>query len=149
MPAPYKRCLRKEVASGKAELPEELTFLVRVNYFAIAQQRVEGYRVWHVEVLGSWLKSLLTTKKKLLEARSKLRTLSAERQELESKLRLLEKQNADLSANNKQLMQNIEADQKLDRFTRSPKNYFNAAEDHAFTPKSLPIQGGSAGLEKR
>ena len=51
---------------------------------------------------------------------------------------------------NVQLMKNIDEDRYPDRFVRSPKNYHIAAEERAFTPtSSRPLQGGSAGLEKK
>lgn len=149
MPVQSNRHLRKQIDSGKCELPEELSFLGRSKYTAIFQQKVGGTREWFVEVQGSWLKSLLATKKKLLEARSTIRTLLAEKQEIEVELQALRKLNADLRSNNERLLQNIEADQTPDSFPRSPKNYLAVAEERGTKFGTPPLQGGLAGLEKK
>lgn len=149
MPAQSNRHLRKQIDRGKYELPNELSFLERSKYIAIFQQKVDGEREWFVEVQSSWLKSLLATKKKLLEARSRIRSLLSEKQEIESELQALRKLNADLKSNNERLLQNIEADQTPDRFVRSPKNYLAVAEERGTKFGSPALQGGLAGLEKK
>lgn len=79
----YKRHLKKEIDAGKAELPDELQFLSKFNYFAVAEQRVRGTREWCIEIQAASLNTLLDTKKKLNAARLSNRQLAAEIQRLE------------------------------------------------------------------
>jgi hypothetical protein len=64
MPSKYKRYLKKEIAKQKVDLPEELTFLAKSDYFAIAEQKADGNRKWHVEIQGTVLKRLIDAKSK-------------------------------------------------------------------------------------
>lgn len=82
MTGKFKRYLRREIVSGKSELPEELLFLSDANYFAIAEQRVQGVREWYVEIIATSLKSLLSAKMKLNAARLSNRKLNGEIQRL-------------------------------------------------------------------
>jgi len=83
MTGKFKRHLKKEIASGKAKLPEDLLFLSDVDYFAIAEQRVQGARKWYVEIIGTSLKSLLEVQAKLKKSRLTNRKLKEEMQRLE------------------------------------------------------------------
>jgi chromosome segregation ATPase len=78
MAAKFKQHSRKEIIAGKVELPDDLSFLSDADYFAIAEQRVQGVREWYVEIKASSLKSFLQIKVKLNAARLKDRKLKAE-----------------------------------------------------------------------
>lgn len=78
MAARLKRYLKKEIDSGKVDLPEELWFLAGVSFHAIAEQRVQYERNWYVEIKGSSLKTLLDAKKKLNAARLSNREQTAQ-----------------------------------------------------------------------
>ncbi|MFZ6819664.1 hypothetical protein [Undibacterium sp. Ji22W] len=90
MAAKFKRFLKKDIVSGKEELPEELQFLSKFNFFAVAEQRVQGVREWYVELQGARLKSLLDAKKKLNAARLDNRNIAAENYELQERVTALE-----------------------------------------------------------
>ncbi len=154
--ARHKSHLQKDIASGKVELPKELSFLGKTKYFSVAEHQVLGVKRWYVEVPATWLSRLLPSKKKLNEVRAQLKGSIAEIQthklaveELKKEVLDLQKKLDDLKAANRQLMQNIDEDQSPDKFQRSPKNYFNVADETGFKPRSIPLQGGLAGLEKK
>ncbi|MDD2535427.1 MAG: hypothetical protein PHW78_02505 [Macromonas bipunctata] len=67
-----------------------------------------------------------------------------------SDLEKIEEFNEKLRKNNEQLMANIEEDfSKYAKEQRSPKNYFDVAEETSFKVRSmLPIQGGLPSLGK-
>ncbi|MBC3831581.1 hypothetical protein H8K33_08665 [Undibacterium amnicola] len=90
MAAKFKRFLKKDIVSGKEELPEELLFLSKFNFFAVAEQRLQGVREWYVELQGARLKSLLDAKKKLNAARLDNRNIAAENYELQERVTALE-----------------------------------------------------------
>lgn len=89
MAAKLRRHLKRQIDSGMVELPEELHFLAKTNYFAIAEQRVQYIRDWYVEIKGASLRPLLDVKKKLSAARLSNRTLTAENLRLEDELAML------------------------------------------------------------
>ncbi|GGX13146.1 hypothetical protein GCM10011282_19100 [Undibacterium macrobrachii] len=90
MAAKFKRFLKKDIVSGKEELPEELLFLSKFNFFAVAEQRLQGVREWYVELQGARLKSLLDAKKKLNAARLENRNIGAENHKLQGQVTSLE-----------------------------------------------------------
>ena len=141
---------RKAVASGKVELPPELAYLQRIKYTRIAERIVDRKRIWCVEVKGSWLKDLVTVKRRLVQAQRKMLSVMKENERVANEALAQANEMEKLQRVNAQLMKNIDEDRYPDRFVRSPKNYHIAAEERAFTPtSSRPLQGGSAGLEKK
>lgn len=141
---------RKAVASGKVELPPELAYLQRFKYTRIAERIVDRKRIWCVEVKGSWLNDLVTVKRRLVKAQRKMLRVMTESERVANDALARAKETEKLQRVNVQLMKNIDEDRYPDRFVRSPKNYHIAAEERAFTPtSSRPLQGGSAGLEKK
>lgn len=99
MTGKFKRYLRREIINGKSDLPEELLFLSDANYFAIAEQRVQGKREWYVEIIATSLKTLLSAKTKLNAARLNSRKLKSEIQRLEDEA--LNRENELLQAKSK------------------------------------------------
>lgn len=114
MAAKFKRHLKKEIVAGKAELPDELKFLSRFNYFAVAEQRVQGVREWYVEINGSLLKTLLDTKKKLNAARLSNRTIKSDNQTLQDEIIALKNHLKEATATNAHLKETIKEKVKIE-----------------------------------
>ena len=145
-----KRISKLDVKLGTKKLPRDLADLQHASYIALSQYVVKGKVKWKAEVRLSVFRALANTDEKLTKLKKKLARVRRERDEAATKLAPLAEQNARLLENNSQLMRNIEEDSRPDRYRRSPKNYHNAAHDHAFKPaQGRPLPGGSAGLEKK
>ncbi|MGB0221036.1 MAG: hypothetical protein ACPGJF_16990 [Sinimarinibacterium flocculans] len=125
-------------------------FLRKAAYVALAQHKQKSKLQWYAEVALSDFRKLYLSKRKASTLRSELSDIRKEYRELREEYERLQKHNEALEAANARLMKNIEEDTRPERYVRSPKNYHNAADDHAFKASSpFAFQGGLAGLEKK
>ena len=107
---------------------------------------------WYAEISIDRLRTLPLNREKLRSLRAEVRSLKKRRRELVLELKELGDYCRRLTRANDELMERMELQphhRQIMGLTRSPKNYFNAADDHAFTPSRGGVQGGSGGLEKK
>lgn len=129
-------------------LPKELSALTDLAPARVSRRMWRGARTWFVEVEATLL--LRVVKRAAAAARDRRRytLLKAAFNQLRSETEIIRSQNADLNRVNEQLRELLGRHNPRSS-ARSPQNYFGAAEEHGFVPKGPPLQGGSAGLEKR
>jgi hypothetical protein len=129
---PRKQLVKDVIPPSLKDLTEHRSVTLRVQW------RQEERR-WSVEVSPA-------TAKKLLASFDKHEELSKDRAEQQRVLGELQKRVDVLERNNAALMKNIAADKRPDRYTKSPGNYFTAAEGRGLTTQ---VGGGIPGLGKR
>jgi len=153
MAARYSRHLKREIDSGKVELPDDLKFLTKINYFAVTEQRVDGVREWCIEIPGFALKALLDMKRKLDAARLSKRKIRAENRELINKASSIEKELADLEDSNRQLKSNLDGDGKFEseRLLLDARKKLDAAQlsDLAYNAQIRELKTTVSSLEDK
>lgn len=142
-----RRYKKSTYVSKKKKLPDDLSFLKGVTFYAIAEYKTGKNKNIFIEFQPKSIKNIITKAKAFKQINCDLQDIKSE--------------NGTLIWNLKRLMGALELlghdymlvarsqDDKIDSKDRSPKNYLNVFQEHGFFLQGLPLQGGLTGLGKK
>ena len=143
------RHTRSAAKTNPSLLDGPLSYLKGLNYLAVVEPSKNGSNRWTVEFDAGELKRLLEPYQRLAEAQVEIKSMTAMIQakdaKIEEQTRALEAWQAKYAA----MLKNVEEHYVEKRHVKSPKNYLAVAKERATNLASPPLQGGSAGLEKK
>ncbi len=144
-----KRTYRRSYGKRKNPLPEKLSFLENIPFYAvtICQLPDSDQTQTRIEILPRGVKQLATAFNNGKKYRKQIRKLKNELKSAKESITCLEAFNKSLKHNNQILMENIESNEKI--APSNMKSYFQLAEEKCFEPKGLPLQGGLPSLGKK
>ena len=151
MEAIIKRHKPSSVRSGKVALPKSLEPIKWMEFIALLERKTKGKRSWRVGLSSKTATFLIRDRDELQQLKKDHREIKAKCDSQSERLTTALRENKNLQDTNKTLMRNIEADKRSagSTYPKSPKNYFDAAEDRGFKANGRPMQGGLPGLGKR
>lgn len=144
-----KRTLRTEFGKRKNPLPEKLSFLTNIPFYAVTECKPpeSDIRQIRIEILPSNLKKISESHKKYKDLKKKHKDLLVTVKEAKSVVKKQEKYVEDLEKVNAQLMINL--GDGPDTPKPAMKSYLQVAEEIGFISRGLPLQGGLPSLGKK
>ena len=139
------RVLRSAFGAKKAQLPKGLEFLKGVKFYAITKHNKDGRLQKRIEILPRNLKPLLELKNTNEDLERQVSELRESSSALQSDFNKLKADYGLLESNYNKLCENVKSEtEPNDLEQKSPKNYFDVAEDKGFKPRGglSPLQGG-------
>ena len=137
-----KRFLRADFVQGGIPLPRTLEFLRNIRFHALVEDSSGKQIKRTIELLPRVVKALVEGLQDYENVIKSNNDLAARNRLLDMELAKAMQENKELELANGVLMERLAVVPDVKPREKSPRNYFNVAEDAGFQPNGLALQGG-------